>query len=1319
MPGTQEAPVDKTAAIAGQDGGVQKSVFCSQGPGLDLHLEESPDTQSQDHSNATTPLKKTQEQTPLSPAVGFSPSKCGCISTTCQHTLGAAATEPQARSLFDAIGAQPPQANQLDEADAQDSGCRGTPQVRVPTLQITSTAGNQVPTLQITSTAGNQDETQNDKEDTATKPDSQPHEMEQSAPLVNLQIPMTPESAEISDGDKKGETSPLPSPLANLQIDTQYSSSKTPPIYAGTAGSAPTASVNSLPHANATSEADAEEATPDVSMQGAEDEATLDSAIQDDDATQDGFVAQVEECRASTVQTSKGDTAGMASNNTLQPQPASFKTSDGSARKHSSTTASNGKPAYKPVATVTPTNPATTTISAASMPWIRKGTAKKVTGNNSVAKQRVPSMPEHEAQKHDTFGDGNSSHSEAHTDDDDDGSDPFGKKKPKPRSRIKNVPIIARPASTPTTDAPEDVVSRTQPNKGASISQKEAATSHGTGASSTNRDASRKDEAVQDQTDQDQTDHVNLTPAVNDMDGGALRKRLMPSPAVPVKETADTVESPLHTPAAHETGRRTLAPSSSKSSARKAPNAQFTRAEVRAPGCGWIKCIKEVTQTRYFRHKEVIRYTKQDGVETKVEQLSFDKIEDRSKRKKETLNRESGIKFGEIPWKHLRRRSYKDSTGKTQTEFVEISSMDTNKKGAGAEKKTRRKPSKPAPTDVEVCSPMDPEEEERAVPKHNSTSRGGATPARASATLGSSARSKQQAEPPHHRTGRKKSTSTTTSTQGFAPAVVRPALPAFPGMDDGGSRAAKSSKAEKQPAKHSAKQPPKQTTKQTAKPKGVAAQKRPGIGVAPVRRSDASPTKQTAPSPKPNPKTRKRKDASTPSPRKGKRTTNSVAQKSTLPPGSWKRSRVDPSKTHQKTPGTPGTPLSNNKRQRKTPNTPVAWDPSALEVNSKVLAQYSKQDPLYYRGTVRKKKIISGKTLEYKIHFDDDSTGKVDVSNICTPNLPAGSHVHVLKDDHYYKAKIISDGPGDQYTVKFDDQKGHTVVPKSDVAIDRKYVAALQGAKVSKAPNCECGSYHTAGVKETLGELPPKNTPLNMQTMQNYFVFCTGIESSQKEHAKDQIQRLGGVFLGTEDNVIKAVMMRMDHAKMRDSYSGVESCLSTPQSKQLAKAKRALQQQFVCVMPEKSTTPKYLLAAAAGIPCVTFEWVAEAVNNALRRPMKSPPKTSKDGLCLQRGNTRGGMFDGKSFRIIGNDTYEHKWKPILKAAGANLLDRTDARRVYTDQSSQLAGSVQDLTLMCEKENEGDIPATLRNLEIPIRGKDWVIECLQAGAVVTL
>merc|ERR1711957_344118 len=111
-------------------------------------------------------------------------------------------------------------------------------------------------------------------------------------------------------------------------------------------------------------------------------------------------------------------------------------------------------------------------------------------------------------------------------------------------------------------------------------------------------------------------------------------------------------------------------------------------------------------------------------------------------------------------------------------------------------------------------------------------------------------------------------------------------------------------------------------------------------------------------------------------------------------------------------------------------------------------------------------------------------------------------------------------------------------------------------------------------------------------------------------------------------------------------------------------------QNYVCIAPEKSRTPKYLLAAAAGIPCVKFDWISQCVDNAMAGTPRAPPKMSNADVRVQRGSSSGGIFEGKSFRIIGTESYEEKWKPILKTAGANLLDRTDARRVYTDQSSQ-------------------------------------------------
>jgi len=185
-----------------------------------------------------------------------------------------------------------------------------------------------------------------------------------------------------------------------------------------------------------------------------------------------------------------------------------------------------------------------------------------------------------------------------------------------------------------------------------------------------------------------------------------------------------------------------------------------------------------------------------------------------------------------------------------------------------------------------------------------------------------------------------------------------------------------------------------------------------------------------------------------------------------------------------------GTPPSSTKRKHKNSAAHIDWDASVLQVNDKVLARYSEEDPLYYSGSVRT--VLARKKdreQEYKIHFDDGSN-KTNVSDIRSPYLAPGTKVSVRKDDEpdYYDARIISDA-GDCYVVRFDDDTRQTTVHRRDVALDHRTKTASSG-QPKGAVNCGCGSHHTSMVKKTLGEIPPKDLASSAKKLTGYFVFC-------------------------------------------------------------------------------------------------------------------------------------------------------------------------------------------------------------------------------------
>jgi hypothetical protein len=442
-------------------------------------------------------------------------------------------------------------------------------------------------------------------------------------------------------------------------------------------------------------------------------------------------------------------------------------------------------------------------------------------------------------------------------------------------------------------------------------------------------------------------------------------------------------------------------------------------------------------------------------------------------------------------------------------------------------------------------------------------------------------------------------------------------------------------------------------------------------------------------------------------------------------------------------------------------------DSGGFRVGEEVMAKWQ-GDRFYYHGTVASIKVAAtgDAAAVYNIMYSDST--KTRTSQVRSAALRVGTQVHAKRrrDPDFSPGVVVSAGKSSVYNVRFEDEGDEHAVSIKDIALTnlvtgndeddsipfspedkilsptkdhthsasggegggggggggggasgsgKKAVARAAAEKAKPATkrslippvqrDCACSFKHPSTTPETLiGPIPAGDPP---QLLTGYFFVLTGggaDPAPRKGHLSCQINALGG-------SVVDDVKATLDAL---DDQDGEPT-------------------DFVVVLSDQvRRTQKYFHAMAADVPCIRFSWIADLCKSVVdgkykvgrTAPVKLPttPAPGKRDYVLTRG-TAPDVFAQTWVMIIGEAGFCENWSKTLGIAGARIIYKDSARHLYNDADASSQAHLQCDYVLLEKNNKlpeknGKMPARCAQFNVPAVTSDWVIQCLQAGALVS-
>lgn len=312
------------------------------------------------------------------------------------------------------------------------------------------------------------------------------------------------------------------------------------------------------------------------------------------------------------------------------------------------------------------------------------------------------------------------------------------------------------------------------------------------------------------------------------------------------------------------------------------------------------------------------------------------------------------------------------------------------------------------------------------------------------------------------------------------------------------------------------------------------------------------------------------KKASASAPRKRKRTASSNVSKPT----------VSRSSTRTKEPT--ATPTARSNKRLKGNNSTIRSIGASSGEATRVFALWM-DDGNYYLGTVHS--LQDGSTTKFKIHFDDETDTVVDVSHIARAEPRLGDEVLLLNVDAGDKGKIsrmdrlASHGV---VTVEIDhgDELSYEEVKLRDCTI-----AALTFKRQWKdrlvLPNevvtiVQPKNRRNASMSSTKMSIRSQ-TPSVPRPLARTGIVLTGAEKDQYVR---RIKTMGGVHLDEWHLTVFPIDFKHE---TQNRWVAKKSDFKVTPTKNVDK---------VFLLSDKANQkPKYLIALALGIPCVSFDWL--------------------------------------------------------------------------------------------------------------------------------
>ncbi|KAF7969897.1 hypothetical protein HWV62_25631 [Athelia sp. TMB] len=335
-----------------------------------------------------------------------------------------------------------------------------------------------------------------------------------------------------------------------------------------------------------------------------------------------------------------------------------------------------------------------------------------------------------------------------------------------------------------------------------------------------------------------------------------------------------------------------------------------------------------------------------------------------------------------------------------------------------------------------------------------------------------------------------------------------------------------------------------------------------------------------------------------PSDRKRKRATKPRAKSSTV------------SRASMKSTITRGTPAPSFNRPSKRLRSVNSTTTRAAEDSATRVFALWKADSHYYPGVVHSH---MGAT-QFLVRFDDESEDTVDISKMRRRDLRPGDELILASDNRQAIVKKVGiNGPSvevddgdeiDVFNVDFRDFRiaGRTINKHwQDRGLDMDSIVPIIRPKSLKStPSPSKASILSAASSKSRGKsLNKKGFVITMLASK---------EDEDPDEAREKITAViknnGGTII---DDWPSVVSMDGKHSNSNKRWVAVADDIRV-------KAKDGFNSVFL-LANQPTTKPKYLIALALGIPCISLEWVQSMIEQELNGPVDWQPYLLPAGCC--------------------------------------------------------------------------------------------------------
>ncbi len=148
---------------------------------------------------------------------------------------------------------------------------------------------------------------------------------------------------------------------------------------------------------------------------------------------------------------------------------------------------------------------------------------------------------------------------------------------------------------------------------------------------------------------------------------------------------------------------------------------------------------------------------------------------------------------------------------------------------------------------------------------------------------------------------------------------------------------------------------------------------------------------------------------------------------------------------------------------------------------------------------------------------------------------------------------------------------------------------------------------------------------------------------------------------------------------------------------------------IVCISEKPHRTIKWMLAVAAGVPCVKWKWLHECVKH--NKLMDYTPFLLKSGYSIvsnellpYRKVADGSLvFDNKKIEVSGSGQFREQWSLVLREQGAECVQRLGMPH---ETSLHMILSEESLEYPSEQ-----VKRAAAKLKIPIVTIEYAIQCI--------